>query len=129
METSQTEWQNMDLQNLLGIMTPITPIKTRSRSQEQERQTINTTEIKNNQDKSRSRSQEQKRQTRNTTENGNNQDKTHQTGIQRINKTGHKGKNQKPKTNNKPKENKDQKQINRNKLDNELEIAVSTPNK
>merc|ERR1712240_679843 len=128
-ETSQTEGQNMDLQNLLGIMTPITPIKTRSRSQEQERQTKNTAEIRNNQDRSRSRSQEQKRQTKNTTENGNNQDKNHQTGIQQNNKTSNKGKNQKPKINNKPKENKEQKQINRNKLDNELEIAVSTPNK
>ena len=115
METSQTEGQNMDLQNLLGIMTPITPIKTRSRSQEQERQTKNTTEIRNNQDKSRSRSQEQKRQTKNTTENGSNQDKNHLAGTQRNRKTSNKGKNQKPKINNKPKENKEQKQINRNK--------------
>ena len=129
METSQNEGQIMDLQNLLGIMTPITPIKTRSRSQEQERLTINTTRIKNNQDKNRSRSQEQKRQTKNTTERGNNKDKIHQTAIHRINKTAHKGKNQKPKINNKPKENKEQKQINGNKLDNELEIAISTPNK
>merc|ERR1712240_815012 len=105
METSQTEEQNRDLQNLLGIMTPITPIKTRSRSQEQERQT------------------------KNTTENGNNQDKNHLAGTQRNSKASNKGKNQKPKINNKPKENKEQKQINKNKLDNELEIAISTPNK
>ena len=104
-ETSQTEGQNIDLENLLEIMIPITPIKTRSRSQEKEHQTKNTTEIRNN------------------------QDKNHLKGIQRINKTGNKGKNQKPKINNKAKENKEQKQNNSNKIDNELEIAASTPNK
>ena len=129
METSQNDWQNMDLRNLLGIMAPITPIKTRSRSQEQERLTINTTRIKKNQDKNRSRSQEQKRQTKNTTDKGSNKDKIHQTAIHRINKTAHKGKNQKHRINNKPKEGKEQKQTNGNKLDNELEIAISTPNK
>ena len=99
----------MDLENLLEKMidqatTPITPIKTRSRSQEKEHQIKNTTEIRNN------------------------QGKNHLKGIQRINKTGNKGKNQKPKTNNKAKENnKEQKQDNSNKIDNELEIAASIP--
>merc|ERR1712240_951337 len=124
METSQNEGQTMDLQNLLGIMTPITPIKTRSRSQEQERLTINTKRIKNNQDKNRSRSQEQKRQTKNTTEKANNKDKIHQTAIHRINKTAHKGKNQKPKINNKPRENKEQKPINNNILNNKMACSI-----
>merc|ERR1712240_896457 len=98
-ETSQIEGHNMDLENLLEKMidqetTPITPIKTRSRSQEKEHQIKNTTEIRNN------------------------QGKNHLKGIQRINKTGNKGKNQKPKINNKAKENKEQKQQdNSNKID------------
>merc|ERR1712240_208308 len=105
METSQTKEQSWDLKNLIEVMTPITPIKTRSRSQEKERQTINTAEITKSQERSRSRSQEQKRQTKNTTENGNNQDKNHLAGTQRNSKASNKGKNQKLKINNKPKEN------------------------
>merc|ERR1712240_173068 len=96
-ETSQIEGHNMDLENLLEKMIdqetmPITPIRIRTRSQEKEHQIKNTTEIRNN------------------------QGKNHLKGIQRINKTGNKGKN-----------NKEQKQDNSNKIDNELEIAASTP--
>ena len=73
-EASQIEGHNMDLENLLEKMidqatTPITPIKTRSRSQEKEHQINNTTESRNN------------------------QGKNHIKGIQRINKSGNRGKN------------------------------------
>merc|ERR1712240_865382 len=108
-ETSQIEGHNMDLENLLEKMidqetTPITPIRIRTRSQEKEDQLNNITESRNN------------------------QGKNHTKGIQRTNKSGNRGKNQKPNTTNKAKEtNKEQKQDNSNKIDNELEIAASTP--
>ena len=108
-ETSQIEGHNMDLENLLGKMidqatTPITPIRMRTRSQEKDDQLNNETETRNN------------------------QGKNHIKGIQRINKSGNRGKNQKPNTNNKAKEtDKEQKQDNSNKIDNEHKIAASTP--
>merc|ERR1712240_484375 len=108
-ETSQIEGHNMDLENLLGKMidqatTPITPIRRRTRSQEKDDQLNNITESRTN------------------------QGKNHIKGIQRINKSGNRGKNQKPNANNKAKEtNKEHKQDNSNKIDNELEIAASTP--
>ena len=111
-ETSQIEGHNMDLENHLEKMkemidqatTPITPIRRRTRSQEKEEQLNNITESRNN------------------------QGKNHIKGIQRINKSGNRGKNQKPNANNKAKEtDKEQKQDNSNKIDNELKIAASTP--
>merc|ERR1712240_833846 len=111
-ETSQIEGHNMDLENHLEKMkamidqatTPITPIRIRTRSQEKEEQLNNTTESRNN------------------------QGKNHIKGIQRINKSGNRGRNQKPNADNKTKEaDKEQKQDNSNKTDNELKIAASTP--
>merc|ERR1712240_251050 len=111
-ETSQIEEYNIDLENHLEKMkemidqatTPITPIRIRTRSQEKEEQLNN------------------------IIENRNNQGKTHIKGIQRINKSGNRGKNQKPNADNKTKEtDKEQKQDNSNKADNELKIAASTP--
>merc|ERR1712240_153392 len=111
-ETSQIEEHNINLENHLEKMkemiyqatTPITPIRIRTRSQEKEEQLNN------------------------LTENRNNQGKTHIKGIQRINKSGNRGRNQKPNPDNKTKEtDKEQKQDNSNKIDNEHKIATSTP--
>ena len=69
----------------------------------------------------RTRSQEKDDQHNNETETRNNQGKNHIKGIKRINKSGNKGKNQKPNTNNKEKEtDKEQKQDNSNKIHNNL---------
>ena len=111
-ETSQIEEHNIDLENHLEKVkeminqetTPITPIRRRTRSQEKEEQLNN------------------------LIENRNNQGKTHIKGIQRINKSGNRGRNQKPNADNKIKEtDKEQKQDNSNKIDNKLNIATSTP--
>ena len=111
-ETSQIEENNIDLENHLEKVkemidqetTPITPIRRQTRSQEKEEQL------------------------KNLIENRNNQGKTHIKGIQRINKSGNRGRNQKPNADNKIKEaDKEQKQDNSNKIDNELKIATSTP--
>merc|ERR1712240_423335 len=94
-ETSQIEENNIDLENHLEKVkeminqetTPITPIRRRTRSQEKEEQL------------------------KNLIENRNNQGKTYIKGIQRINKSGNKGRNQKPNADNKIKEtDKEQKQ-------------------
>merc|ERR1712240_313928 len=111
-ETSQIEGHNIDLENHLEKMkemidqatTPITPIRIQTRSQEKDEQLNN------------------------LTENRNNQGKMHITGIQRINKSGNRGRNQKPNPDNKTKEtDKEQRQDNSNKIDNEHKIATSTP--
>merc|ERR1712240_780506 len=108
-ETSQIEEHNINLENHHEKMkemidqatTPITPIRIRTRSQEKDEQLNN------------------------LTENRNNQGKTHIKGIQRINKSRNRGRNQKPNADNKTKEtDKEQKQDNSNKIDNEPKIAT-----
>merc|ERR1712240_973253 len=110
--------------------TPTTPTKRRTRSQEKDTPTKSEQNYKN----SRTRSQDTKdksinnEQIKNLIESKNNQGETSIKGIQRINKPGNKGRNQKPNTDNKIKEtDKEQKQDNSNKIDNELNIATSTP--
>merc|ERR1712240_445324 len=78
--------------------TPTTPTKRRSRSQEKE----TPTKCEQNYKNSRTRSQDTKdksinnEQLKNLIENKSNQGKTSIKGIQRINKPGNKGRNQKP---------------------------------
>ena len=110
--------------------TPTTPTKRRTRSQEKD----TPTKCEQNYKNSRTRSQDTKDKSinnekiMNIIENKNNQGKTTIKGIHRINKPGNKGKSQKPNTDNKIKEtDKEQKQDNSNKIDNELNIATSTP--
>merc|ERR1712240_601030 len=111
--------------------TPTTPTpKRRTRSQEKDTLTKCDQNYKN----SRTRSQDTRdksinnEQLKKLMENKNNQGKTSIKGIQRINKTGNKGRNQKPNTDIKIKEtDKEQKQDNSNKIDNKLNIATSTP--
>merc|ERR1712240_218923 len=138
--TSPIEENNLDLENHLKKLkeminqqtTPTTPIRRRTRSQEKD----TPTKCEQNYKNSRTRSQDTKdksinnEQIMNIIENKNNHGKTNIKGTQRTNKSGNKGRNQKPNTDNKIKEtDKEQKQDNSNKIDNELNIATSTPKK